>query len=72
MSMIARFYSFFPFFVCMCASSVVIGGFATEQKTMNELGYEIAYSTFLGGSEFDQAREIILHPDGSAPRRPHE
>lgn len=63
--MMARFSSSFPFFVCMCASSFLIGGFATEQKTMNELKYEITYGTFLGGSEFDQAREIILYPDGS-------
>jgi hypothetical protein len=27
--------------------------------------YEIAYATYLGGSSWDQAREIILYPDGS-------
>lgn len=27
--------------------------------------YRIEYSTYLGGAEFDQAREIIVDPDGS-------
>ena len=29
------------------------------------MGYRIAYGTYLGGSQWDQAREIIVHPDGS-------
>ena len=28
-------------------------------------GYEIAYATYLGGSQWDQAREVIPLPDGS-------
>jgi hypothetical protein len=28
--------------------------------------YRIAYATYLGGPEWDQAREIIVYPDGSA------
>jgi hypothetical protein len=30
------------------------------------LGFELAYATYLGGSQFEQAREIIVYPDGSA------
>ena len=27
--------------------------------------YEVAYATYLGGSQWDQAREVISFPDGS-------
>jgi len=30
------------------------------------LNFELAYSTYLGGPQFEQAREIIIYPDGSA------
>ena len=37
-----------------------------ERAAAEELGrYEIAYATFLGGRQWDQAREVIPFPDGS-------
>jgi len=38
---------------------------AQEQGGLPKLGYEIAYATYLGGSAWDQAREIIPSTDGT-------
>ena len=38
---------------------------AADQRTSNGVRYEIAYATYLGGDQWDQAREIILCPDGT-------
>ena len=36
-----------------------------RQEGLAGPGYEIVYATYLGGSEWDQAREVIPYPDGS-------
>lgn len=38
---------------------------AMNQQVMKKARYEIAYATYLGGDQWDQAREIIPYPDGT-------
>lgn len=44
---------------------VAVGSSPPERNTMANLNYEIAFATYLGGSEDEQAREVIPLPDGS-------
>ena len=56
---IARLFCMVPLISCI---SVVDPPVRAEQRAR----YEVAYATYLGGSQWDQAREIIVLPDGSA------
>lgn len=38
---------------------------AANRQTSKNARYEIAYATYLGGDQWDQAREIIPYPDGT-------
>ena len=38
---------------------------AADQQTSKSTRYTIAYATYLGGDQWDQAREIIPYPDGT-------
>jgi len=38
---------------------------AQEKNITPPLRYKIAYATYLGGGQFEQAREVIPYPDGS-------
>jgi hypothetical protein len=38
---------------------------AVAQDKRKLYDYHIAYATYFGGSEYEQAREIIIYPDGS-------
>jgi hypothetical protein len=38
---------------------------ASDQQTSRNARYEIAYATYLGGDQWDQAREIVPCPDGT-------
>ncbi len=54
-----RFLSFvFTLAVCFL-------GLEASHCAEGPLRYRIAYATYLGGNQWDQAREIILHADGS-------
>jgi hypothetical protein len=46
-------------------AAIALFGFEAIHAAEVPLGYRIAYSTYLGGNQWDQAREIIVHPDGS-------
>ena len=47
-------------FVSLCLTLSLAGGVLAQGKTViSKSGYEIAYATYLGGSAWDQAREII-------------
>jgi hypothetical protein len=50
-------------FVAALAVSVSCG--QRDEATPIAKGYEIAYATYLGGSMWDQGREVIPYPDGS-------
>ena len=47
------------------AAAIVILGLEAIHAAETTLGYRIAYGTYLGGNQWDQAREIIVRPDGS-------
>ncbi len=46
---------------CCLAWAVLLGPAALGAEPR----YEIAYATYFGGSQWDQAREVIVYPDGS-------
>jgi hypothetical protein len=48
--------------VCFLVFASTVGGPTAAQNLPR---YEIAYATYLGGSNWDQAREVIPFPDGS-------
>jgi len=50
---------------CLCVAISFAGSVAAQDDAAAELRYEIAYATYLGGSAWDQAREIIPYPDGT-------
>lgn len=53
-------------FVCLCLTVSLSRGLpAQEEAVFSKSGYEIAYATYLGGSAWDQAREIIPCADGT-------
>ena len=53
-------------FVCLCQTLPFTGSVpAQENSAVAKSGYEIAYATYLGGSAWDQAREIIPQADGT-------
>ena len=43
----------------------LIGASAAQAASAGPPRYTIAYATLLGGAEWDQAREVIVYPDGS-------
>lgn len=49
----------------LSAASVSRGLTAQREASAETFQYRIEFSTFLGGSEYDDLREIILLPDGS-------
>ena len=55
--------------LCTCLGIVVwplMGRAKAEDRQMvRRARYEIAYATYLGGDQWDQAREIIPYPDGT-------
>jgi hypothetical protein len=55
----------FPGAFCLCIWIVTSSFAQPREATMPNPKYEIAYATYLGGSAWDQAREVILYPDGS-------
>jgi len=50
---------------CLCNWLVTSSFAQRKEETMSNPRYEIAYATYLGGSAWDQAREVIPYPDGS-------
>ena len=49
---------------CLCMAAVLVGS-ACAQAAARSRCYEIAYATYIGGSQYEQAREVIPLPDGS-------
>jgi hypothetical protein len=47
------------------SSLVCLSVFDRQVVAEDRARYEIAYATFLGGGQWDQAREVIPYPDGS-------
>jgi len=53
-------------FGCLAFAGQLAGfSAAAERQTSRIARYEIAYATYLGGDQWDQAREIIPYPDGT-------
>ena len=52
-------------FAFASTAAIVLLGLEAIQAAERTLGYHIVYATYLGGSQWDQAREIIVRPDGS-------
>ena len=53
-------------FCCLVAVWSLIGLVnAADRQISKNARYEIAYATYVGGDQWDQAREIIPYPDGS-------
>jgi len=66
-----QFRCFVPLLICSWLAVGQVGNLPAQSNVRNEarqvgnLSYKIAYATYLGGSEWDQAREVIVYPDGS-------
>lgn len=43
----------------------LLSGLSAGQTATTTYNYRIAYATYLGGGAWDQAREVIVYPDGS-------
>ena len=52
------------FFLTVLAG-VAVDAFAVDRSEPSFVRYQIAFSTLIGGSEYDDLREIIVSPDGS-------
>jgi hypothetical protein len=51
--------------LCIAALAVGVSCGQREDEPLARRGYDVAYATYLGGSMWDQAREVIPYPDGS-------
>ncbi|MHC4681456.1 MAG: SBBP repeat-containing protein [Planctomycetota bacterium] len=49
----------------LAAGFILGSASAADQQAMKNARYEIAYATYLGGDQWDQAREVIPCPDGT-------
>ena len=54
-----------PFVAVGFAVAVTVSGSEALLAAGTPAGYRIAYSTFLGGGEWEQAREVVVYPDGA-------
>ena len=54
-----------PFVAVGFAVAVTVSGSEALLAAGTPSGYRIAYSTFLGGGEWEQAREVVVYPDGA-------
>ncbi|UCF16440.1 MAG: hypothetical protein JSW59_03080 [Phycisphaerales bacterium] len=54
-------------FSCLviAAGNLAVSASAANRQTAKENRYKVAYATYLGGDQWDQAREIIPYPDGT-------
>ena len=58
--------NFWTFNCLVIAAGYLVGlASAMDRQVMKKARYEIAYATYLGGDQWDQAREIIPYPDGT-------
>jgi len=51
--------------VCLALIALSSAALSAERGTVKKARYKIEYATYLGGRAWDQAREIIVYPDGS-------
>ena len=63
--MVARLVRWAALVVCLGLLGWLISRLPAQQNPGAKLRYRIAYATYLGGSTWDQAREVIPYPDGS-------
>ena len=49
----------------LCLATWLIGSLPAQETLMTRPRYEIAYASYFGGSDFEEARETIPYPDGS-------
>jgi len=45
--------------------AIAVLGLETSRAAENAFRYRLAYATYVGGNEWEQAREIVVYPDGS-------
>jgi len=58
--------NFWMFNCLVIAAGYLVGSVsAMDRQVIKKARYEIAYATYLGGDQWDQAREIIPYPDGT-------
>lgn len=63
--MIPRSHRRGSFVVCLCVAAFCSGELLGQPSAPTPPRYKIAYATLLGGSQWEQAREVIVYPDGS-------
>ena len=63
--MVIRLTCFLVLSVCWGPLAPTSESLSAGLKAAAQSRYKLAYATHFGGNEFDQAREVILYPDGS-------